>query len=134
MHRRGFLAKSAVAGAGLVGGSLITGVGSAFAAKPPATLGYRIGDPAADFGGYDQYMKPRKLSNNLGSWVLIDLCPVWCTPCNVTARFQFAFTNYVRSQRIPFHMQPVVVETATHGVASNQRATVRRSVQYEVES
>ena len=121
MDRRGFLAKSAVAGAVLAGGSLVTGVGSAFAAKPPATLGYRVGDLAADFGGYDQYMKPRKLSDNRGSWVLIDLCPAWCNPCKVSAPFQFNFTQYIRSQGIPFHMQPVVVETAPEGTGPSNR-------------
>ena len=132
MDRRGFLAKGAVGGAIVVGGGLLTGVGSAFAAKPPSTLGYKVGDKAADFGAYDQYMKPRKLSNNLGSWVLIDLCPVWCAPCNYSARWQFAFTNYVRSQAIPFRMQPVVVESGP-GQPSTRRNAEQWAVRYELE-
>ena len=51
--------------------------------------GYRIGDRAPDFSGYDQYMKIRKLSNNVGSWVLVDLF----TPANEDYRFTNLIAN-----------------------------------------
>jgi hypothetical protein len=133
MDRRALLAKGAVSGAIVVGGGLITGVGTALGAAKPSGYGYRVGDQAADFGGYDQYMKPRKMSNNLGSWTLIDLCPVWCPPCNASARFQFGFTNYIRSQGIPFHMQPVVVETQNPGEPSTRLTAEQWAVRYELE-
>jgi hypothetical protein len=111
----------------------MTGVGSAFGAAKPSGYGYRIGDPAADFAGYDQYMKWRKMSDNLGSWILIDLCPVWCPPCNFSAQFHFAFTEYIRGQGIPFHIQPVVVESDTRPNPSTRLNAEGWAVKYQLE-
>src|SRR6478752_7273355 len=111
MDRRHFLVKGAAAGAVLMVSGLATGVGSARAAGPKKfTPGYTIGQTCVDFSGPDQYGRTAKLSDNSGSWTLIDLCPLWCNPCNASARYHREFTNYMNDNGIPFRIQPVVVE------------------------
>ncbi len=133
LSRRGLLAKGAAVGAVALGGSALTGVGGAFAAPKPSLQGYRIGDAAAEVSGFDQYMKNRKLSDSFGSWVLLDLCPVWCQPCAYSAQWHRPFTEYVRGKGIPFRVQPMVVEANSPGAPSTRRDAERWAVKFELE-
>jgi hypothetical protein len=127
MSRGEFLTKSAVSGAMLVGGLLATGAGSALAAPKPQYLGYRVGDRAADISGPDQYNHAAKLSELLGSWVLVDLCPWLCGPCKESADRTRAFLDAVNAQGNPQGLTLKLFSVCL------QNETMGASVQFDAE-
>jgi hypothetical protein len=114
--RREFLAKSAAAGAVVAGGGLTTGLRSALAASNPKLSGYAIGNQAADIKGVDQYNQPAKLSTLLGSWVLVDVCTMWCPACADSASNNRGFINDVNNQGINLKMFSVITEAANESL------------------
>lgn len=130
MDRRNFLKAAAIGSVVAVG---VMEAPAAVAAPKPSMQGYKVGDTAADFSGYDQYLRQSKLSDNLGYWTLIDLCPLWCEPCNQSAQNQRAFADYINGNGIPFRMQPVVVEGNLPGVPSSRLDAERWAVAYGLE-
>jgi hypothetical protein len=105
--RREFLAKSVGAGVVLATASL-TDASKAFAVTGPT--GYGVGQTLPPIVGLDQYNARQRLANYRRSWVLVDLCPLWCTACNQSATQHAAFRQYIRSRGIPFRIFSVVVE------------------------
>lgn len=48
--------------------------------------GFRVGSSAAALGAPDQHGVTRTLAGYTGKWIVLDLCTVWCPPCNAIAQ------------------------------------------------
>jgi hypothetical protein len=106
-NRRDFLIATGTS-AGLAAFSLL---GSACAPPPPVPPpGYAVGQRMPVISGRNAFGGTSRSTELRGSWVLVDLCPWWCTPCLSSAQHQTEFIRYLRGAGINLRMLAVVVE------------------------
>jgi hypothetical protein len=131
LDRREFLIKSLGAGAviatvglrdvpGAFAGTSTRHAPGTHPAKSRPPTGYRVGQSVPHIVGMDQYGGTAGLATYKDSWVLIDLCPWWCIPCQRSATDHAAFSRYINSHDIRFRILSVVVESLQLGRASTR--------------
>jgi hypothetical protein len=127
LDRREFLMKSAAAGAALAGGGLL---------RVPAAMGatgYAVDEKAPNFSGRDQYERNTPLHHLRHRWVLVDICAVWCGPCNQAAGQYAGLIAEANGAGVPLSMLSVLRETLEPGRPSSRRDAERWAVKYGYE-
>jgi uncharacterized protein (TIGR03437 family) len=84
--------------------------------------GYAVGNTIPDFTSFDQYGIARSVREYLGEYVLLDMCALWCYPCNQMSLYAAGDRATLRAAGVPFEYLTVMVEGALEGSQTSTRA------------
>ncbi|HEX4437070.1 MAG TPA: twin-arginine translocation signal domain-containing protein [Solirubrobacteraceae bacterium] len=129
LDRREFLTKSAATGVALAGGSLL----HVPAALGSTAKGYAVGNKALKIAGLEQYEGKTTLSKLHHRWVLLDVCAVWCGPCNGAAEQYAPLVAEANEKGVPLSVLTVLREGSVVGKASTRTQADSWAIKYGYE-
>jgi hypothetical protein len=95
--------------------------------------GWALGDTIPAFSAKDQYDQTCSAANLAGKWTLLDLCSVWCPPCNFMAKTtERTWLTWYRHPAVPFEYVTALDDGLVHGTASTRDDAINWSYKYGI--
>ncbi len=95
--------------------------------------GWALGDTIPTFTGVNQNGSSFSSAYMSGTWMLLDLCSVWCTPCKYMARgTQALYATWLGHPSVRFDYVTALNDGATVGTASTQADAAQWGNQYGI--
>ncbi len=96
--------------------------------------GFAVADTAAALVALDQNNVSRSLSSFAGKWVLLDICPQWCGPCNSLAQevAEPVYQSFIGV--LPFEWLTVMLDGPTPNEGSTQATALNWRNRYGITS